>query len=175
MCCLEFPACIVFLSLEQGARLILWTRGILAPLFFGVSYLVLVLSTTTTSNQPHLDHRANVNMDFEARPEKRRRLDELQDLNSSHTEEPTGRPISPPTLRRGLKVDEAITAHNLDMRSIPSPIRLSRIRDAPTNDNIDAVRLHDLVGSPLVKECWHFNFLFDVDFVMYAMRSFSIV
>jgi tyrosyl-DNA phosphodiesterase-1 len=113
-------------------------------------------------------------MESEARPEKRRRLDELQGLDSPHTDEPVGRPISPPILRRAPRVLEATATHNLDTRSIPSPFRLSRIRDASTNDNVDAVHLHDLVGSPLVKECWHFNFLFDVDFVMYALRSFSI-
>ncbi len=49
---------------------------------------------------------------------------------------------------------------------IPSPVQLNSIRDLPTTLNIDTVSLRDILGDPLIKECWIFNFLFDVDFVM---------
>ncbi|KAF2433520.1 phospholipase D/nuclease [Tothia fuscella] len=51
---------------------------------------------------------------------------------------------------------------------VPSPFQLTRIRDLPESHNIDTVSLTDLLGDPLIKECWQFNYLFDVDFVMNA-------
>ncbi|OJD13277.1 hypothetical protein AJ78_06256 [Emergomyces pasteurianus Ep9510] len=51
---------------------------------------------------------------------------------------------------------------------IPSPIQLTHIRDFPasSDNNNDAVRLRDILGDPLIKECWQFNYMFDVDFLM---------
>ncbi|RMZ80219.1 hypothetical protein DV737_g3118, partial [Chaetothyriales sp. CBS 132003] len=54
--------------------------------------------------------------------------------------------------------------HNLKL--IPSPFRLTTIRDLPASDNIDTVSLYDLLGNPLIKEAWIFNFCFDVDWTM---------
>jgi len=51
-------------------------------------------------------------------------------------------------------------------RFIPSPIRLNRISDLPASSNVDTVSLRDILGDPLISECWIFNYLFDVDFVM---------
>ncbi|KAL4957165.1 phospholipase D/nuclease [Aspergillus filifer] len=52
--------------------------------------------------------------------------------------------------------------------AIPSPIQLTHIRDfAPTlRNNDDTVKLSDLLGDPLIRECWQFNYLHDVDFLM---------
>ena len=50
--------------------------------------------------------------------------------------------------------------------SIPSPIHLTRIRDLDASKNVDTVGLDDILGDPLIKECWQFNYLFDVDFLM---------
>ncbi|KAI9749617.1 MAG: hypothetical protein M1835_001517, partial [Candelina submexicana] len=47
-----------------------------------------------------------------------------------------------------------------------SPIQLTRIRDLAASSNVDTVRLKDLLGDPLIKECWQFNYLFDIDFLM---------
>jgi tyrosyl-DNA phosphodiesterase-1 len=51
---------------------------------------------------------------------------------------------------------------------IPSPIKLTHIRDfsAASGNNVDTVRLKDILGDPMIRECWQFNFLFDVDFLM---------
>lgn len=53
-----------------------------------------------------------------------------------------------------------------DERCIRSPIQLTRIKDLGPHQNIDTVELKDILGDPLIKECWNFNFLFDLDFVM---------
>lgn len=51
---------------------------------------------------------------------------------------------------------------------IPSPIKLTHIRDLPSSsgNNVDTVKLRDILGNPMIRECWQFNYLFDVDFLM---------
>ncbi|EED20610.1 tyrosyl-DNA phosphodiesterase, putative [Talaromyces stipitatus ATCC 10500] len=51
-------------------------------------------------------------------------------------------------------------------RVIPSPFQLTHIRDLPSDKNVDTVQLHDILGDPMIRECWQFNYCFDVDFVM---------
>jgi hypothetical protein len=53
-----------------------------------------------------------------------------------------------------------------EARTLPSPVHLTRIHDLPDSSNVDTVGLHDLLGDPLIKECWNFNYLFDLNFVM---------
>lgn len=47
-----------------------------------------------------------------------------------------------------------------------SPFQLTKIRDLAPHQNVDTVELKDILGNPLIRECWNFNFLFDLDFVM---------
>ncbi|KAH6612139.1 tyrosyl-DNA phosphodiesterase-domain-containing protein [Boeremia exigua] len=49
---------------------------------------------------------------------------------------------------------------------IASPFQLTRIRDLAPHQNVDTVGLEDILGDPMIRECWNFNFLFDIDFVM---------
>ncbi|PNP48743.1 hypothetical protein TGAMA5MH_00197 [Trichoderma gamsii] len=49
-----------------------------------------------------------------------------------------------------------------------SPWQLTRIRDLPDEVNKDTVSLQDLLSDPLILECWQFNFLHDIPFVMNA-------
>lgn len=51
---------------------------------------------------------------------------------------------------------------------IPSPVQLTHIRDYPASKgyNVDAVRLSDILGDPMIRDCWQFNYMFDVDFLM---------
>ena len=56
-------------------------------------------------------------------------------------------------------------------RLIPSPIILTSIRDLPFSKNHDTISLHDILGNPLIKEAWIFNYCFDVDWLM---RYFDI-
>ena len=52
------------------------------------------------------------------------------------------------------------------IKTIPSPVQLSTVSELPVSSNIDTVSLKDILGDPLIKECWLFNYLYDVDFVM---------
>jgi tyrosyl-DNA phosphodiesterase 1 len=49
---------------------------------------------------------------------------------------------------------------------LPPPFTLTKIRDLPASANVDTVSLHDILGNPLIKEAWVFNFCFDVDWMM---------
>ncbi|KAE8353959.1 phospholipase D/nuclease [Aspergillus coremiiformis] len=54
------------------------------------------------------------------------------------------------------------------LRVIPSPIQLTHIRDlaVSSGNNVDTIRLRDILGDPMIRECWQFNYLHDVDFIM---------
>ncbi|KAK5093354.1 hypothetical protein LTR70_004726 [Exophiala xenobiotica] len=60
----------------------------------------------------------------------------------------------------------SFTAPNGTGRAISSPFQLTRVRDLPAKDNIDTVSLHDILGDPLIKQAWIFNFCFDVNWTM---------
>jgi tyrosyl-DNA phosphodiesterase 1 len=49
---------------------------------------------------------------------------------------------------------------------IPSPFSLTKIRDLPAESNVDTISLRDILGNPLIKEAWVFNFCFDIDWMM---------
>jgi len=105
-------------------------------------------------------------------------------LNSLH------RSISPPLRTRSQGPDQSYSAcpelandkigteqenvphsqrpENLSLRLVPSPVQLTHIRDYPASKgyNNDVVRLRDILGDPMIRECWQFNYMFDVDFLM---------
>ncbi|EEU40239.1 uncharacterized protein NECHADRAFT_34138 [Fusarium vanettenii 77-13-4] len=86
------------------------------------------------------------------RPAKRQRVEDPQ----AHILESLQRPISPPKRRRR------------EVSTIKSPWQLTWIQDLSEEDNRDAVSLRDLLGDPLIAECWEFNFLHDIHFLMDA-------
>ncbi|KAI2623687.1 tyrosyl-DNA phosphodiesterase [Xylaria nigripes] len=49
---------------------------------------------------------------------------------------------------------------------VASPFQLTSIKDLSKDYNVGAVSLNDLVGDPLIKEIWDFNYLHDIDFLM---------
>ena len=94
-------------------------------------------------------------------------------------------PISPPTKKRRLpdrpeastnakqkaKVDGPSNAQHESPKApekIRSPFQLTRIRDLPAPLNRDTVSLTDLLGDPLISECWEFNYLHDIKFLLSA-------
>ncbi|KAF7558731.1 hypothetical protein G7046_g5432 [Stylonectria norvegica] len=87
------------------------------------------------------------------RPPKRQRIEEDRDFEGPQS---LTRPISPPMKRRR------------DASLIPSPWQLTWIRDLPDDLNKDAVTLKELLGDPLISECWEFNYLHDIHFLMDA-------
>ncbi|KAL5336234.1 tyrosyl-DNA phosphodiesterase I [Aspergillus crustosus] len=76
---------------------------------------------------------------------------------------PRRTPISP---HHHSEKTQSLSIHQPQI--IPSPIQLTHIRDfsASSVNNVDTVRLRDILGDPMIRECWQFNYLFDVDFLM---------
>ncbi|KAK5660494.1 hypothetical protein OQA88_13042 [Cercophora sp. LCS_1] len=93
---------------------------------------------------------------------------------SSTTPRSLSHPISPPLKKRRLPAPpEAQDAQTeipkaSDPQKFRSPFQLTRIRDLPSELNRDTVTLTDILGDPLIKECWEFNYLHDIDFLMAA-------
>ncbi|KAI4100461.1 MAG: hypothetical protein LQ345_007456, partial [Seirophora villosa] len=90
------------------------------------------------------------------------------------------KPISPPPSRKAGKETKASwkTSGSGSIETLPddpaprdpcsraSPIQLSTVSGLPASSNIDTLSLGDILGDPLIEECWLFNYLFDVDFIM---------
>lgn len=112
-------------------------------------------------------------------PSKRLRIaDDLEDdergdnAKGRSTPRSLGYPISPP--RKKARQEEApgpFTEQQIPRAAravFKSPFQLTRIRDLPPEANVDTVTLKDVLGDPLIAECWEFNYLHDVDFLMSA-------
>ncbi|KAJ5671217.1 hypothetical protein N7507_000344 [Penicillium longicatenatum] len=124
------------------------------------------------------------------RPSKRARIstDPLKDCDSSASGistplESLQRSISPPARTRSgqplepISVCPAIPGDQDDglpanrtcsTRLISSPFQLTYIQGFPDKGgfNEGTVKLRDILGDPMIKECWQFNYCFDVDFLM---------
>ena len=123
---------------------------------------------------------------------KRRRLS-VEPGEQDHTRTPgqsTPRslrhPISPPRKRRSrqpaaqsegdeehAQITSAGSAHTHVLtptheinQTFKSPFQLTWIQDLPEAANTDAVTLRDILGDTLIAECWEFNYLHDVDFLI---------
>ncbi|KAK4221745.1 tyrosyl-DNA phosphodiesterase I [Podospora fimiseda] len=116
----------------------------------------------------------------------RKRAD-VDDGNGSSTPRSLTRLISPPRKKRRVSTTPE-DSPALDQRStttnhvstttktttppsslpqvIKSPFQLTKIRDLPPELNKDTVALKDLLGDPLISECWEFNYIHDIDFLM---------
>lgn len=60
---------------------------------------------------------------------------------------------------------------DISSKTIQSPIQLNHVKDLPVSCNLDTTKLSGILGDPIIKECWLFNYLFDIDFIMYGRRS----
>lgn len=92
------------------------------------------------------------------RPAKRARIaDYVEEPEAStHSEEP--QTLAGP--------DSLVEESNKEVQRVRSPFRLTWIRDLPEAANRDAITLGDILGDPMIAECWEFNFLHDIHFLM---------
>lgn len=91
-------------------------------------------------------------------PLKRLRSD---DSDRNDALESLTRPISPPVAKKPRQHDAP--------KSHPSPWKLTWIHDLPNEKNKDAITLNDILGDPLISECWIFNYLHDINFIVEAL------
>ncbi|TVY35424.1 putative tyrosyl-DNA phosphodiesterase [Lachnellula subtilissima] len=101
----------------------------------------------------------------EKRSRKRQKLNKGDDdfddefpTDRNHIPRTLYRSVSPPPLRRALQSPQIME----------SPFQLTWIQDLPKSLNVDAVSLKNILGDPLIAECWEFNYLHDLDFLMDA-------
>ena len=57
-------------------------------------------------------------------------------------------------------------ANTRSRRTVASPVQLNFIEELPAASNVNAVSLGSILSDPMIKECWLFNYLFDMDFAM---------
>lgn len=88
--------------------------------------------------------------------QQKRQRDEDPQTGNSQGPASLSRAISPPRKKQR------------EARVVGSPWQLTWIRDLPESLNKDAVTLKDLLGDPLICECWEFNYLHDIPFLMDA-------
>jgi tyrosyl-DNA phosphodiesterase-1 len=127
------------------------------------------------------------------RPAKRQRISGLNQGEAGFTASvdtsslvSLRRPVTPPLtgqLRRDspdkADDDDTVELSKLQGHKVPvcpgkqlaairSPVQLTHILDLPSSsgNNVDTVKLKDILGNPLIRECWQFNYCFDVDFIM---------
>ncbi|KUI57514.1 hypothetical protein VP1G_04809 [Cytospora mali] len=114
-------------------------------------------------------------------PTKRQRLridDDGKTTAGTSTPRSLSHPVSPPK-RRNRPQSTTPTEHpqlpteptssnsaGTEKRTFRSPFQLTWIRDLPDEANTDAVTLGDILGDPLIAECWEFNYLHDIDFLL---------
>ncbi|KMU80487.1 tyrosyl-DNA phosphodiesterase 1 [Coccidioides immitis RMSCC 3703] len=107
----------------------------------------------------------NVSCDGEGSPSLSSLSRPITPPASSRRQETTARPLPSETPRANHSEPIGIkTGFNV----ISSPVQLTHIRDLSEKStyNCDTVTLQDILGDPLIKECWQFNYLFDIDFLM---------
>lgn len=113
--------------------------------------------------------------DSEGRSRKRQKITidaENLDITSNHENSPLhvlSRAVSPPPLRRNQKLDPPPESYSAKV--IKSPFQLTWIRDLPVSSNVDAVTLRDILGDPMIAECWEFNYLHDLNYLMEQFDS----
>ncbi|KAK4178177.1 putative tyrosyl-DNA phosphodiesterase [Triangularia setosa] len=94
--------------------------------------------------------------------------DEENNIQQWPTPQSLTHPISPPLKKRRLPASTAKAKSPLTVESIGSPFQLTKIKDLPDGLNKGTYTLKDVLGDPLISECWEFNYLHDIDFLMSA-------
>lgn len=97
-------------------------------------------------------------------PRKRRRQDEKLGVPAPT---PGGGATDSTFKDKHEKGLDAVPSHS----TLRSPFHLTAIHDLPASANVDTLTVHDVFGDPHVVECWEFNFLHDLDFLMSAFDS----
>ena len=122
----------------------------------------------TEGRTSHIAKRRKVTHDELARNDSGAANGEMVSLVS------LSRPVTPPFACRTPQVEtkQRRTSTHVPSKDgytiIPSPIQLTHIQGLSDNsgNNIDTIKLRDILGDPMIKECWQFNFCFDIDFIM---------
>lgn len=72
----------------------------------------------------------------------------------------------PPKKKQRQSISAAFAQDAGERQLIPSPFKLTKIQGLPDHENFNTVSLHGILGNPLIREAWIFNYVFDVDWTM---------
>ncbi|EPE02512.1 tyrosyl-dna phosphodiesterase [Ophiostoma piceae UAMH 11346] len=61
-----------------------------------------------------------------------------------------------------------------DQNSLRSPFQLTAIRDLPASANVDTLTVKDVFGSPNLVECWEFNYLHNLNFLLSSFDEAAV-
>lgn len=125
-------------------------------------------SSTSLGKSNILDTRRSISPPIPRRPRAARGL--LQNTEDTlHSTQGTShlikKTISPKQVSN-VSPFPSLSSNETPVTLVPSPVQLISVEDLPNTLNIDTISLKDILGCPLIKECWVFNYCFDVDFVM---------
>lgn len=111
-------------------------------------------------------------MAFDVSSHVGKRSRSIGENNDTNTKiDSTGAESPPPRFRRKITDDNGASQRSVPQaKIIRSPFQLTKIRDLPKSFNVDSISLDEILGDPLISECWDFNYLHDLDFLL---RSFD--
>lgn len=115
-------------------------------------------------------------------PRKRAKVEALVDIQTNGPSPLTSlvTPITPPQRKARLPSESSNSLYqplaqasqaSRPSAAVSSPFQLTTIQDLPAALNADTVTLKGLLSDPLIAECWEFNYLHDLDFLMEAFDS----
>lgn len=85
--------------------------------------------------------------------------------DSTEVNAATSTPLSPANGDSSFKsIKESLNSTSRSV--VQSPVQLNFVEELPASGNVDCISLGSILGDPMIKECWLFNYLFDMDFVM---------
>ena len=82
------------------------------------------------------------------------------------------RSVSPPRKRQrpraesNVSVTSSAPSSEREPGSLRSPFQLTTVRDLPASANVDTLTVKDVFGSPALVECWEFNYLHNLEFLI---------
>ncbi|RMD40290.1 hypothetical protein DV735_g4847, partial [Chaetothyriales sp. CBS 134920] len=117
-------------------------------------------------SRPYKRQKLNSNDPVDPVDLRSRRAAFLSSLSRDVSPPRSRRQATEPVAKRSCPQVKDTPEKKLNANLVSSPFKLTTIRDLPASDNLDTASLHDVVGNPLIKEAWIFNFCFDVDWTM---------
>lgn len=126
------------------------------------------ISSTPISNSNILRMERSISPPILRRPCAARKLSEKTE-ESLHSIEETSHLVKKEVSSEqvsSVSAASSLAPKEAPISIIPSPVQLNSVEDLPNSLNVDTISLKDILGNPLIRECWIFNYLIDVDFVM---------
>ncbi|KAK6523579.1 hypothetical protein TWF281_001560 [Arthrobotrys megalospora] len=122
------------------------------------------------SKRVKLSSSSSLNRDISPPPLRRKANGSVPPVatSSNHLATPSSSITTPDPGAKSANISAASNPEvsNKSTLIISSPFKLTQIRNLPANKNIDAITISDILGSPLIREIWSFNFMHDLEWMV---------